>query len=71
MLSERNPALNGILEELLGKYISNRIATENKAEIAMVDMKKKYRIRKEQFKPIQGILEDAPPANIMVRAIRK
>jgi hypothetical protein len=71
MLTERNPALKGLLEELLTNYIAAKSQTDSSLPINMKEIRKKYALTHESFIPLQSIFSDAPSAEAMTQKLRK
>jgi len=71
MLRERNPELKGFLEELLLNFFAAQANTDRTAPLDMVEVRKKYALHREAFAPLHKIFQDAPPAEEMVKKLRK
>lgn len=71
ILAERNPRVEGLLEEILVKILSARSVADRTFQPNTQDVLQKYRLRREAFYPLQEIFKDAPPASEMVKLLRK
>jgi hypothetical protein len=71
MLEERNPALQGVIEELLVKILMVQHHSDRKQPLDMQDIRRRYGLRKEAFLPLNEIFKDAPPASEMIKMLRK
>lgn len=70
MLRERNPELQGFLEELLAKFLTDTTAISDKVvPLDMTEIRKKYALRHEDFYPLHDLLKDAPPASELIKQL--
>jgi hypothetical protein len=69
MLKERNPELQGFLEELLAKFLSS--SSDKKVPLNMTEIRHKYALQRDAFRPLQELFEDTPPAYELTQRLSK
>ncbi len=60
MLKERNPELQSLLEELLEKFLAR--SSDKATPLDMTEIRRKYALKRDAFKPLHDLFKDAPPA---------
>ena len=70
MLRERNPELQGFLEELLAKFLTDTTSKSDKVvPLDMTEIRQKYALRREDFYPLHDLFKDTPPASELTKLL--
>ncbi len=71
MIRERNPELQGFLEDVLAKYLTASAISDKTFPLDMAVIRQKYALRRDAFAPLHDLFKDALPASELVKSLSK